>query len=108
MGTALTVQTYMYTYTYNYMYMGRNYTIYIANSDKFDTVDNKSGLINDLLCTHFDSKPTSKPAKAIKAPAKKPVAKVDELKQAIGAMSVCKKGHLYKGARCMSKDCING
>lgn len=79
------------------MYMGRNYTLYV-NVEQFADEANKSGLINRLLSEHYNvSKTASKPS------ANKPT--VDELKKATGSFSVCKNGHLYRGAKCTYKGC---
>jgi hypothetical protein len=37
---------------YTYMYMGKNYTLYI-NQTQFETESNKSGLINKLLLKYY-------------------------------------------------------
>lgn len=75
------------------MYMGKNYTLYI-NVDKFAQEDNKSGLINSLLLDHYKTAP-----RVDKESVKQ------DLARKVDAMKVCKKGHLYKGAKCTQKGC---
>jgi hypothetical protein len=50
------------------------------------------------------AKETPRGNKALKSPIDKKRVK-QELARAVDAMQVCKKGHLYKGTKCMQKGC---
>jgi hypothetical protein len=69
--------------------MAKKYLLYI-HAEQFAKEAHKSALVNSLLTEYYASK------------------KLAQLKQTIGAMSVCKKGHLYKGNQCTNKECSNG
>lgn len=76
--------------------MAKKYLLYIHNSKQFDTVENKSQLINDLLDKFWSPEKKLEPTN--RGPKKKIL---DEYK----AAKVCKKGHFYTGTKCMQKGC---
>jgi len=90
-------------YTYTYMYMGKNYTLYV-NVEQFGQESNKSGLVNSLLEKHYGGTRVLNSKKTVSKGVPREEIK-QELRKAVDAMQVCKKGHLYKGAKCTQKGC---
>ena len=76
--------------------MAKKYLLYIHNEVRFDKVENKSQLINDLLNDYWSPEkklePTNRGPKKI-------------ILDTYKASKVCKKGHFYTGSRCMQKGC---
>jgi hypothetical protein len=89
--------------------MAKKYLLYIHNSDRFDRCRNKSVLVNALLEDHFSLD------RELVVPSSPPVAVALNIKEApdttlhiaktANEYKYCKKGHPYRGPRCMQKGC---
>jgi hypothetical protein len=67
--------------------MAKKYLLYIHNDTKFDEVQNKSQLVNDLLAMHWG------------VVEKGGYHKIQDSSE--NNWLECKKGHPYKGERCL-------
>jgi len=75
--------------------MAKKYLLYIHRDDLFDKENNKSELINKLLEAHYAPK---KVGVGVNIQESQKIKK-DKIK-------MCKKGHLFKGDKCIQKDCV--